>query len=56
MDRPNMTLPYTQQLLYVAVAKAVKMSGAKLILVIVSEGGREQQALRKHQHHTLRFD
>ena len=38
MDRPNMTLPYTQQLLYVAVAKAVKMSGAKLILVIVSEG------------------
>ncbi len=40
-DRPNMTLPYSQQLLYNAVAKAVRSHGKQLIVVLVSAGGIE---------------
>lgn len=38
-DRPNMTLPHSQQVLYDAVASATAMAGAKLVVVIVSAGG-----------------
>lgn len=38
-DRPNMTLPHSQQLLYDAVSKTVRSRGKKLIVVVVSAGG-----------------
>jgi hypothetical protein len=38
-DRPNMTLPYSQQLLFNAVTAAVTSAGKQLVLVLVSAGG-----------------